>query len=220
MIDESDSERPQAYWRIPSIFNDLGDDVGRHLGLFFREILRFNSRLNLISKKTELEADLLHFADSILGSRIVLKNTDARVIYDIGSGSGLPGIVMAILAPEREIACLDVDERKIEFQKLVVSQLGIKNCRPIRARFEDIAAGSVRCAVTRGPINVSKTLLLARKSVAVGGDVFHFKGRNWVREVAEIPSQLCAFWAPRLVEEYDIPIIQSRMAVVVTKRIG
>jgi hypothetical protein len=45
------------------------------------------------------------------------------------------------------------------------------------------------------------------------------KTTTWSTEIAEIPSQLCAMWAPELVGEYSLPHAQARRAVVATKKI-
>src|SRR5690348_12324764 len=112
------SSRPQGYWRVPSIVADLPPDVLARLEEFYLEVLRFNSRINLIPKRTEIEADIAHIVDCVVGSRIVLNASKAQTIFDICSGNGLPGIVMALLEPKRKYVLLDPDERKTEFLKL------------------------------------------------------------------------------------------------------
>jgi len=174
----------------------------------------------LISRRSELDADVTHFADSIFGGQIVLAATQAKTIYDVGSGNGLPGLILALMAPERKFVLLDKDERKAEFLKLMAGRLELANVKIICGNFEDLPEGSVECAVSRGFASLSKALLFARRPMAPKSEYYHFKGSTWVREVAQIPSQICAFWTPKLVQEYELPITHARMAIVVTNRLG
>jgi 16S rRNA (guanine527-N7)-methyltransferase len=188
--------------------------------MFYHELLRFNGRLGLISKRTEIDADISHILDCIVGGRIVLKGCAAQIVYDICSGNGLPGVVMALLDSKRKVFLLDPDERKTEFLKLVIGRLELKNAQVVRGRFEDLEPNSVECGVSRGNTPITKSLLVARKPFKIGGEYFHFKSSSWVREVAQIPSQICSIWGPRLVQEYELPVVVSRMAIVGTKRRG
>jgi len=207
-------------WRLREWFQRLSDNALSQLKLYQVELLRFNQRINLISSKTEKNADLVHFADSIMGSELLLKNSEAEVIHDIGSGNGFPGLVLAVLAPERRIVAIDSDARKIEFIKHVAASLGLKNVEARQSRLEDLPADSVECAVSRAFSSISKSILLSRKASMMGADYFHFKGDAWVRELADIPSQICSVWAPRLIGEYVLPDKTTRLALIATKKIG
>lgn len=217
---EDKSSRPEGYWRVPQHVQNIDAASLSKLEAFYFELLRFNQKLNLISRKSELEADISQVLDCIVGGRIVLEATSSPSIYDVGSGNGLPGLVMAVLDPKRKLFLVDSDERKTEFLKLMVGRLGITNVTVIRGRFEEMKANTITCAVSRGFASITKALLLARQPFSTGGEYFHFKSTGWVREVAEIPSQMCSFWAPRLLKEYSLPVVTAKMAIVVTKKLG
>lgn len=205
---------------MPKLAPDIDAQTMQKLELYYSELIKFNRHLNLISRHTELDADVNHILDSVLGGRIVLANAKGATIHDIGSGNGAPGIVLSILDPKRKFVMVDSDERKCEFLKTIVSRLDLKNAAVQRGRFEDLPASSIQTAVSRGFASISKSLLLARKCFAPNGEYYHFKGSTWVREVAQIPSQLCTFWSPKLVAEYDLPVVTAKMAIVLTKRSG
>lgn len=212
--------KPQGYWRVPELITDLDSESLTKLEKFYFEILRYNGRTNLIPKKTEIEADIVHIYDCIVGGRIVLAETKASVIYDIGSGNGLPGMIMAILDPKRKFILVDTDERKLEFLRIMVGQLELKNVAVVRQKLDDMDPNSITCAVSRGYSTISRALLQGRRVFPSDGEYFHFKGSTWVREVADIPSQVCTFWSPRLIKEYDLPVVVVKMAIVVTKKIA
>ena len=212
--------RPQGYWRVPELLSDLGPEVLAKLESFYCELIRYNQKVNLIARKTELDADIAHFYDCIIGGKIVLDKSKAKEVYDVGSGNGLPGLVMAILDPNRQIVLVDPDTKKTDFLAFMGAQLGCKNVKVIRARLEEIPTGDITCGVSRGFAAITKVILLARHPTRVGGEFFHFKGSGWVTEVAQIPSQICTSWSPSLIKEYELPIISTRMAIICTKRIG
>lgn len=205
-------------FRIAKWFPDLGDDKIAKLRAFHSELIFFNGRMNLISPKTEAEADEVHIADAILAARSIFSSCNEQTVYDLGSGNGVPGIVMAILEPKRKFFLVDADARKIEFMKHCVARLQLANCATIHGRLEDLDDGSVKCGVSRAMASISKMLLFARKATAPGSVLYHMKSDSWAREAAEIPSQVLAHWEPRLVSGYSLPETGVKLFVVMTQK--
>jgi 16S rRNA (guanine527-N7)-methyltransferase len=206
------------FWRIKTWFKDLTPTQLEMFEIYHSELIKFNGRINLISPRTEKTADLVHFADCILGARAVLKRTSKKEIYDLGSGNGLPGIVFAILAPERNFVLVDADARKIEFLKHCAMRLNLKNVRMINGRLEDINENSIHAAVCRGLASISKALLMVRRASAKDCEFYHFKGETWPNEVAEMPSQILAHWEPKEIDNYNLPEGNVTLSVVQTTR--
>jgi 16S rRNA (guanine527-N7)-methyltransferase len=219
-MNESGLDSEGRYWRIPKWFPELSPEAVASLRAYHSELIYFNGRMNLISPRTEKTADLVHIADGILGSRAVLAMTKKKEIFDLGSGNGVPGIIMAMLDPTRSIRLVDADARKIEFLKHCIGRLGLKNCTTIHGRLEDLTVNTINAAVSRGFASVSKSLLLARRACTIGCEYFHFKGHGWATEVAEIPSQILAAWDPRHVSDYVLPESDMTMSIVITTRVG
>lgn len=212
-----------ALWRIKTWFPDLDDSIANALKAYHAELLKYNLKLNLISRPTERDADEQHFADCISAVKVVLpKLEDAKEIFDLGSGNGLPGIVLGIFAksalPGLKVVLVDSDERKCEFLKHLAHSLELTNTQVLNSRIEDIKT-PMQFAINRGFASVSKTCLACKAITAVGGQVFHMKGSNWFREVGEMPSQLTAFWAPELVGDYSLPASQAKRAVLGTRKL-
>lgn len=206
------------YWRIGKWFKDLSTQQIEQLKIYHSELIRFNGRINLISPRTEKVADQTHFADSILGGRVVLNSSSRSEIHDLGSGNGLPGLVMAVLASDRNFVLVDADARKVEFLKHSASRMELKNVNFVNGRLEDLPPESVRCAVSRGLASISKALLMSRKSASKDCEFYHFKGDSWSKEVAEIPSQVLAHWEFKHVEDYTLPESITKLSVILTKR--
>lgn len=206
-------------WRVRSWFPDLGEDKLAQLRIFHLELLRLNKSMNLVSRRTEAYADLHHIADGIIAAQHILKVSSSASIFDIGSGNGIPGLIIAVQAPERKIICIDSNGKKTEAIRHFATKMGLKNVTVGQTRLEDLEEGTIECAVSRGFASIAKTLLLARKAMAPNGVYFHMKGTSWVREVGEIPSQICSFWSPKLVADYYLPEEGHQLSLVVTSRI-
>jgi 16S rRNA (guanine527-N7)-methyltransferase len=172
---------------------------------FHQELLKFNKTINLISARSAPEADLLHFADSIMGSRLVGSDCTSKEIYDFGSGNGFPGIVMAILYPSIRFILMESDRRKSEFLKHSSSILGLSNVAVRPARIESIVDNTVEAAICRGFANLQKTLLISRRLMKLGGKIYSFKGPEWSYEIAMLPEQICSTWNTHLLGEYELP---------------
>ena len=209
-------------WRIEEWFPDLSPDVKSKLKSFHEALLVGSKNYSsLISIKTLPVADVLHFADSILASRIILQHHEGlKSLHDFGTGAGFPGMVFAILNPAISVTLVDYDVKKVEFLKEVASSLKLSNVIVEGKTVESLPEGSVQAAVVRGFSNISKTVLSARKCVVKGGALYHLKGEEWGIELAEIPSQLCSIWSPSLVGEYRLPIGAFKFAVIKTDKIA
>lgn len=216
------STEENVLWRIPEWFKDLPEETLSKLKTYHSELIRFNAKLNLIGRQTEREADEQHFADCIPAAQTVLSRVQDGVVYDFGSGNGLPGVILAIVAefaaPQLKIVLVDSDERKAEFLKQMIFGLKLSNAQVLNQRVEELK-GQVQFAITRGFASISKVALVCKDVVIPGGEIFHMKSSTWVREVGEMPSQLCAFWAPSLLAEYNLPTSQARRAIVSTKKL-
>ncbi len=207
-----------SQWRIPKWFPHLGDDLLTRFRALNSELIFFNGRMNLISPRTESISDQIHFADCILASQIILENTNEKHIFDMGAGNGMPGLILAMLKPTIKVTLIDADARKIEFLKHCISRLDIKNCDTAHERLEEYKGPAIMCAVTRAMASISKTLLFARKISAPDAKFFHLKSQSWPREVAEIPSQVLAFWDVAHIKDYSLPESDIKMTIVSTTR--
>jgi 16S rRNA (guanine527-N7)-methyltransferase len=208
-------------WRVGNWFTDISADVQKKLRIYFDELVKFNKTLTLVSPKTVPAADAIHFSDSILATRVILKAYPGiKEIHDLGSGNGFPGLIIALLSPSTKVVLVEMDQKKSEFLKHIIMALELKNVEILVSKIEDLKDGSVHNAIARGLSSISKVLLLTRTKVVKGGLLFHMKSEQWGMEVSEIPIQLCSAWAPSLLGEYRLPIGEMKFAVIKTERIN
>lgn len=216
--EEEKDKEGNALWRMDEWFPFLAPNVKEKVKAYHAELLKFNVRLNLVSRTTEREADEIHFADCLLASEIILKKDLGKQVYDIGSGNGMPGILLGIVDPKRQYFLVESDNRKCEFLKHVVHDLALENVTIMNARFENLVGTGIKVAISRGFASISKTLLICNKIFQPGGQFYHLKGSNWSSEIAELPSQIISVWSPELVGEYSLPATQAARAVIITQK--
>ncbi|MBL7669934.1 MAG: class I SAM-dependent methyltransferase [Bdellovibrionaceae bacterium] len=211
---------PSSYWRIDEWFPDLPELTRAGFKIFNDELSRSNRFTNLVSPKTLQMADVIHFADSICGGRLILAEiSEGSTIFDLGGGNGFPGVVIAAIAPKYNFVIVDSDGKKCEFLRGVVTLLNLKNVEIRNVAIDSLPLNCVEFGIERGLGNVSKSMLMARKCFKTGGSFYHFKGEQWSMEVGEIPTQLCSVWTPALVGEYKLPIGPVKFAIVKTTKI-
>ena len=100
-----------------------------------------------------------------------------RTLVDIGSGAGLPGIVLAMVRPELNVTLLEPMERRCRFLSECVAELGLANASVLRGRAED-AVLRVDVATARAVAPLDRLAELAVGLVRPGGMVLAIKGRT------------------------------------------
>jgi 16S rRNA (guanine527-N7)-methyltransferase len=206
-------------WRVNNWFPSLDPSTLNTLKALFSELQKYHLSLNLVSPRSMPVADVVHFADSILGSQSIYKNGKVQdEIYDFGSGNGFPGLVFAILYPQIVVKLVDIDSRKCEYLKAVSHKLGLRNVQVLNIQADKLPSGSVKFGMSRGFANISKSVLMLRRVFAPQGVYFHFKSEEWPKEVAEMPTALCSYWSPELLSDYRLPVGEVKFSIVKTIR--
>lgn len=215
----SGSELVQA--RLTKWFPDLSKETIASLVTIQTEFLNANKSLSLIPTTAIKNFESFHLADSVLASRLIARSLigDAP-LYEASGGSGLPGLVFALLNPGRKVIVVDRDPKKLEFVKQTAAILKISNLATQAGSIDELPASAMVNVVVRGYAPLQRALLACRKQVAKGGRFFHMKADTWATELAQVPSQLFSFWAPSLLGQYKIPETSTEMAVVLTDKLA
>lgn len=167
----ADSPEVQAYfgaaYPLVARFADLLHDQGELRGLIGpREVSRIWER-------------------HILNSAAVVQFLPVTgTIADIGSGAGLPGIVIAVMRPDAEVLLIEPMERRCAWLSEVVEDLGLSNVEIKRGRAEEYH-GAFQCdAVTsRAVAALEKLARMSLPLVERGGEMVVLKGRNVGQEI-------------------------------------
>ena len=208
-------------WKIPRWFVNLDAQTQKNLKVYWEELIKFNKTVNLISPKTIITADSVHFGDSIKAVQIVYENNiNIKEISDLGSGNGFPGLVLGMMYPQIKVTLIDVDQRKCEFLKHVISRTGANNVSVSTTNVERFDDNSLQTAITRGFASIPKAMMMLRNSVKVGGAIYFLKSEEWSQEVMTLPTQLCSVWTPEVVGEYSPPESSAKFFVIKATKIA
>lgn len=113
----------------------LTDQHVMRLRQFMDELLRWNRSLNLTAITRPDEVVVKHVVDAM--SIVPLLAPDERLL-DVGSGAGLPGLVVAILRTDLSITSLDAVDKKVRFQRHICRLLGLNRVEALHGRVEQL----------------------------------------------------------------------------------
>lgn len=121
-------------------------------------------------------------------------------VLDVGSGAGLPGVVLAVAKADWPITTIDAVGKKVAFVRQVAGELGLSNLLPLHGRVEHLpASASFDLIVSRAFASLSEFTNKTRERVAQGGVWVAMKGRRPENEIAELPPSREVFHVEPLV---------------------
>jgi len=147
------------------------------LSEFHQQLLKWNERYNLISRRDSHRIVSRHLLDSLSASPFL----KGRRIADIGSGAGLPGIPLAILHPQLDVTLVERSEKKCRFLRHCVRHLGLGRVQVVNKDAASImqtgsaesarAVGEFDSVVSRAVSSPVQCLSLARNLLVENGRV-------------------------------------------------
>ncbi|MCL7941459.1 16S rRNA (guanine(527)-N(7))-methyltransferase RsmG [Halomonas sp. ATCH28] len=165
------------------------DGEQRHRLLALVALLhKWNRAYNLTAVRTPEEMVTRHLLDSAA----VLPFVRGPELLDVGSGPGLPGLVLAILEPTLSVTLLDSNGKKVRFQRQAVMELGLGNVTPVQARVEafEPAAGGYSQVISRAFSSLGDFIALTARLVAPDGEWLAMKGPAVDDELAGLPEEI------------------------------
>jgi 16S rRNA (guanine527-N7)-methyltransferase len=161
-------------------FGDVPRETSLKLETFGRLLLEENSRQNLISKSSESELQIRHLEDS--AQLLHLAPADVRWL-DIGSGAGLPGLVLAILGV-RSITLVEPRRLRTDFLSRCVEKLELSNVEVVTGKAERLS-GTYDVITARAVASVERLFAMAVPLMAPAGRWVLPKGRTAAKELEE-----------------------------------
>lgn len=140
-------------------------------------------------------------------------------ILDIGSGAGLPGIIIAICRPELDVHLAEPMQRRCEWLSDVIDHLALDNVTLHQVRAEELRGKGQADAITaRAVANMSKLIRMTTKLIAPGGSLVALKGRRAPIEVDEAAKELKSHHLRAHIHEVPSIMEEESTYVVVCKR--
>ena len=127
-----------------------------------------------------------HILDSLRAAAIPSPTT--RSAFDIGSGGGLPGIVVAIACPSLHVRLVEPRRNRAEFLQSAIEVIGLRNAEVVGRRIEELT-DRVDLCFARAVAPLERSWRLARPRLATGGALVYFAGSSFdPSEVERLPE--------------------------------
>ncbi len=172
----------------------LSDEQIQHLLDYLALIQKWTKVYNLTAVRDPAEMLTHHLLDSLTAIAPLRRHTQgqpARVL-DVGSGGGLPGVVLAICMPELSVSCVDTVAKKAAFVQQVAVSLKLPNLRGLHARVESLA-DPYQVICSRAFASLPDFVTWSRSALAEGGVWMAMKGKHPQSEIDALPADVQVF---------------------------
>jgi len=196
---------------------DLGLDKAQcgKLLAYLDLLQKWNRVYNLTAVRDPMQMLRHHLLDSLtvimpLHRTLRTRNlaTAARVL-DVGSGGGLPGVVIAICCPDIQVTCIDAVAKKVAFIRQAASILGLANLQAVHGRVEQLP-GLFDVVCSRAFAALPDFMRWTAQLLAPGGCWMAMKGHEPEDEIAALPDSIRVFH----VEPLRVPGLDAQRCIV------
>lgn len=191
---------------------NLNEHQQQQLVTLVEQLDKWNKAYNLTSVRDPQQMLSRHILDSL----VVLPHLQGQRFIDVGTGPGLPGLPLAIAAPDQEFVLLDSLGKRIRFIRQVCHQLGLKNVTAVQSRVEDYQPDlKFDGVISRAFASLSDMLNWCGHLPNEQGKFYALKGIYPESEVADIPAkyqveQIIRLQVPEADGERHLAIITTR----------
>lgn len=174
-------------------------------------LARWNATYNLTAIRDPAEMISRHLVDSLA----ILPYVQGSSLADLGTGPGLPGIPLAIAAPERQVLLVDSNGKKVRFLREAIRSLKLENVRAVQSRVEEVE-GQYDCITARAFASLRDMLDWGGHLLTKDGTWLAMKGKHPDDELADMPPG----FEVRAIHTLDVPDVGGERHLVVVARTG
>jgi 16S rRNA (guanine527-N7)-methyltransferase len=190
---------------------DVGPDTQKKLLAYLELMAKWNRVYNLTALRNPGEWVTHHLLDSLS----VLPYVRGPLVADVGSGAGLPGLVLAMARPDWQVVSVEAVDKKAAFQRQVAAELALTNARIEGRRVEDVVPdGGADTVVSRAFSSLADFVSLTRHLLKDGGQWAAMKGRLPQEEIAALPGDVQV----REIIELKVPGLNAERCVLLMNR--
>lgn len=176
--------QPQLQQALSELKLQLSDEQQLQLLYYLQQLLFWNKAYNLTAIKDDQQALIKHIFDSLS----IVPFLPAGDLLDIGTGAGLPAVIVAICQPQRAVTALDSNQKKIRFIKQVASELGLKNLTPVASRIE-AHEGTYQVITSRAFASLVDFVTHSQSKLADNGIICAMKGVEPIDEIQALQNE-------------------------------
>ena len=195
---------------------ELVDSQVNQLLAYLNLLQKWNRVYNLTALRQAGEMLTHHLFDSLAVVAPVRRQTGGRPVrlLDVGSGAGLPGVVIAICCPEIQVDCVDTVAKKAAFIQQAAATLQLANLRGLHARVESLT-GPYDVVAARAFASLPDFVRWSAGVLAPGGVWLAQKGKHPGDEIDALPATASVFH----VEPLTVPGLNAQRCIVWMRRV-
>ena len=176
---------------------------------------KWNKVYNLTAVRDPAEVLTHHLLDSLATIGPLRRQTEDEPVrlLDVGSGGGLPGVVIAIACPQIDVSCVDTVGKKVAFIQQVAATLKLPNLRGVHARVESLKAeqgGGFDVVCSRAFASLPDFTAWSRAALKSGAVWMAMKGKHPVEELTALPNDVTVFH----VEPLQVPGLDAERCII------
>ena len=199
----------------------LDDKQKQSVLLYLELIQKWNKTYNITAIKEAEQILVQHLFDSLSVIAPLQQQVGAEkaaVVLDVGSGGGLPGVIIAICCPHWHVICIDAVEKKTSFITMVAGRLGLKNLSSKHCRIEDYASDEADLVVSRAFASLSDFANWSGHTAKKNGHLAAMKGHYYPDEIAELEKT--SDWLLDLWQALEVVDMDAERCLIWLKRKG
>ena len=178
-------------------------------------LAKWNAVYNLTAIRDARQMLIQHVLDSLAVVPFFERHAEVGKVLDVGSGGGLPGVVIAVALPRWQVVLNDVVQKKTAFQMQAKNVLRLPNATVIGGRVETLRSGEHVAApfdvvISRAFAELTDFVSLARHLVAPSGALWAMKGVRPDAEIGRLPDDVQVV----AVEPLDVPFLDAQRHLV------
>jgi 16S rRNA (guanine527-N7)-methyltransferase len=190
---------------------------------YLSQLMRWNKTYNLTAIRDPDQALVHHIFDSLslvapLSRALSLNQTETPTVVDVGSGGGLPGVILAIMLPDVQVTCVDAVEKKTMFVRQMAGVLTLPNLTAQHARIEALKPLQATLVTSRAFASLEDFAQLAGPHVREGGYLVAMKGREPTEEITALQAHTA--WSAQAIEPLTVPELEGQRCLVWMQRKG
>jgi 16S rRNA (guanine527-N7)-methyltransferase len=190
---------------------------------YLSQLLKWNKTYNLTAIREPEQALVQHIFDSLtiikpLNNFFQQKEQDKKMVLDVGSGAGLPGVIIATMIPDALVTCVDTVEKKMTFVRQVSGVLGLENLKVLHQRVELIQDNKFEVVTSRAFATLQDFAVLAGECVEKNGILLAMKGKIPHDEITTLEKE--TNWYVEGTETLKVPQLSAQRCLVWMKQQG
>lgn len=197
---------------------NLPDSAVHQLLDYLDMIQKWNSVYNLSAVRDPAEMLRLHLIDSLVIVPPLLRQTEHAAVrlLDVGSGAGLPGVVVAIACPQIQVTCVDAVGKKAAFIQQVAHQLKLPNLQGLHSRIEALKVPAFDVITSRAFSSLVQFFTLTQPHAVPATVWLAMKGQIPHEEITALPPEAEVFH----VEQLSPPQLDAQRCIVWLRQVA